>query len=233
MRPVCVSSFTTPIGPKGPPTRGVMILAFVGGPLGPTHSDAFPTHSENRRLPSENSDTCARHFRIPLRIRAPHSGAMPYGHHRLRKGRSSQPGGLYLITFCTDARRSLFRDTGIANDAVTALLDRRHWTHAALLTWVLMPDHWHGLIRLECEIDLARIVGRLKGASAYAIGRRHPQARPIWQNAFHDHALRAEEDLLATAAYIVHNPVRAGLVATPADYPYWGSEWRDEFVSRL
>ncbi len=156
---------------------------------------------------------------------------MTHGHHRLRKGRTSQPGGIYLITFCTHSRKLLFRNRQFAVDAVSALLEQRHWTDAQLLTWVLMPDHWHGLIQLHGNIALAHVIGRLKGASAHTIGRRHPSASPIWQDAFHDHALRAEEDLLATAAYIVHNPVRAGLVATPADYPYWGSQWRDEFIA--
>jgi REP element-mobilizing transposase RayT len=94
---------------------------------------------------------------------------MTHGHHRLRKGRTSQPGGIYLITFCTHARCPLFRNHDIATSAIAALLKDRHWTHATLLTWVLMPDHWHGPIQLHDDITLAHVIGRLKGATTSAV----------------------------------------------------------------
>jgi putative transposase len=151
------------------------------------------------------------------------------GHHRLRKGRFSCPGQQYLVTFCTQSRKPIFCDHPVAADAVAALLNPRLWQTAALSAWVLMPDHWHGLIQLRSDSPIASVVGRIKGASAYALGKRHPHIRPLWQSAFHDHALRAEEDCLAVAAYIVYNPVRAGLVSSLADYPYWGCAFHEDF----
>ncbi len=148
---------------------------------------------------------------------------MNYAHHQLRKGRVSQPGQIYLITFCTHARKPIFRDHDIATDAVAALLEPRLWTDARLMTWVLMPDHWHGLIQLDTEIALSQVIGRLKGASARLLGQRHPQIGPIRQNSFDDHPLRVEEDLPTVTHYILDNPVRAGLVDTPSAYPYSGS----------
>jgi len=47
----------------------------------------------------------------------------------------------------------------------------------------------------------------------------------VWQEGFHDHALRREEDLQATARYIIGNPVRAGLVPSVRDYPHWDAIW--------
>jgi REP element-mobilizing transposase RayT len=49
--------------------------------------------------------------------------------------------------------------------------------------------------------------------------------RPVWQNGFHDHALRQEEDLAEVARYIVANPLRAGLVERLGDYPHWHAIW--------
>ncbi len=145
---------------------------------------------------------------------------MNHRHHQLRKGRVSQPGRIYLITFCTHARKPIFRNRDIATDAVAALLEPRHWIGAHLMAWVLMPDHWHGLIRLDSDICLSQLIGRLKGASARTLGQRHPHARPVWQDSFHDRALRAEEDLQTVADYILNNPVRAGLVDTADAYPF-------------
>jgi REP element-mobilizing transposase RayT len=147
---------------------------------------------------------------------------MNHAHHQLRKGRVSQPGQIYLVTFCTHARKPIFRDHVIATDAVAALLEPRHWADAHLMTWVLMPDHWHGLIQLESDIALSQVIGRLKGASARTLGLRHPHIRPVWQDSFHDRALRAEEDLPTVAHYILNNPVRTGLADTADAYPFSG-----------
>ncbi len=145
---------------------------------------------------------------------------MNHSHHQLRKGRVSQPGQIYLVTFCTHARKPVFRHHHIAKDAVAALLEPRHWTDAHLMAWVLMPDHWHGLIQLDSDIALSQVIGRLKGASARTLGLRHPHIRPVWQDSFHDRALRAEEDLPTVAHYILNNPVRAGLIDTADAYPF-------------
>jgi putative transposase len=150
--------------------------------------------------------------------------------YRLRIGRVSQTGQVYFVTFCTHGRRPLFADAQPAGTAAVALLDPRRWTQARLLTWVLMPDHWHGLIELGGTASLSGVIGRLKGASAHAIGWKYPKTRPVWQDGFHDRALRDEDALPDVARYIVWNPIRAGLATSPAGYPYWGSRWREAFV---
>jgi len=98
------------------------------------------------------------------------------------------------------------------------------WGDATLLCWVLMPDHWHGLVRLGERDGLSCVMNRMKAGTGrrLEIGDRTPG---IWARGFHDRALRREEDLLAAARYIVANPVRAGLVAHACDYPYWGCVW--------
>jgi hypothetical protein len=47
--------------------------------------------------------------------------------------------------------------------------------------------------------------------------------RPLWQKGYYEHVLRNDEATLATAKYILENPVRAGLVAKPRDYEFAGS----------
>lgn len=46
---------------------------------------------------------------------------------------------------------------------------------------------------------------------------------PIWQAGYFEHVLREDEDTRRVAGYILANPVRAGLVANPEDYPFSGS----------
>ena len=99
---------------------------------------AVPLHtitlSSDRR-----SHEPARRWRMPqVRARS----------HRLRIGRFSKPGGVYLVTFTTFDRLPFFADFGDARTASRTLAAPSSWPHARLLAWVLMPDHWHGLIEL-------------------------------------------------------------------------------------
>ena len=47
----------------------------------------------------------------------------------------------------------------------------------------------------------------------------------LWQAGYYDHCLRGDEDLRLQARYILENPVRAGIVESPRDYPYSWSLW--------
>ena len=93
------------------------------------------------------------------------------------------------------------------------------------LAFVLMPDHLHWLMVLRAP-TLEAVVRRFKSASARTVNQmRRAQGQALWQIGFHDHALRAEEDLRAAARYLVGNPVRAGLVDSVMDYSHWDAVW--------
>lgn len=81
-----------------------------------------------------------------------------------------------------------------------------------------MPDHFHLLMQLQ-RGSISKLVGRMKSLSARSVGRA------IWQDGFHDHALRREEDVLGIARYILANPLRAGLVRHIGEYPHWDAAW--------
>jgi len=149
----------------------------------------------------------------------------PPGHRALRRGRYSLHGQVYLLTTTTDRRTRHFADTDMARTAARCCGAAATWGDARLLCWVLMPDHWHGLLQLGTSQDLSPCVNRFKAQITKALRTRHTLAGRLWQPGFHDHAVRREESLLAIARYLVLNPVRAGLVARVGDYPYWNAIW--------
>lgn len=155
----------------------------------------------------------------------PNSATAHPGHAALRRGRASRPSQVYLMTFATHGRKPLFADWIAATVAARALTDARLWECCQLQAWVLMPDHWHGLITLGDDGDLSAVVQRLKSNVAREVRRVCPQVRRVWAAGFHDHALRAEEDMVDVARYIVRNPVAGGLVKRVGDYPYWDAAW--------
>ena len=82
-----------------------------------------------------------------------------------------------------------------------------------------MPDHLHLLlVGLTGRSDLRRFIQQAKQRTSYAaiqlgLGR-------LWRSGYHDRIVRQDEDLFAYVEYILQNPVRAGLVQHPSDYPY-------------
>lgn len=147
------------------------------------------------------------------------------GHRALRKGRGSLPGQIYLITVVCLHRRPRFVDAAAAH-AVSAVLDRADsWSDACNLAWVLMPDHWHALVQLGDRVPLPTVMRRINSLTARAANAAAGERGQVWQSTYHDHALRDDEDLRDCARYLVANPLRAGLVRSVRDYPYWNAIW--------
>lgn len=142
--------------------------------------------------------------------------------HRLRIGRFSEPGKVYLITAVCADRHAWFGALDHGRCVVQAL--REVEGVATTLCFVVMPDHVHWLMQLA-DGELSRTVQKLKGSATWRIGQLRGRPCRIWQPGFHDRALRREEDLQAVARYVVANPLRAGLVGNLGDYPLWDAAW--------
>ena len=146
------------------------------------------------------------------------------GYSALRKGRVSIPGHCYLITTVTYRRRPWFLEFQLGCTLAREIQRLEHGNELNSLAWVIMPDHLHFLLTLE-DTPLSTVINRLKGRSARYINQILAQQGPIWQSGYHDHALRKDEDLKAAARYIIANPLRAGLVGSVKNYPFWNAAW--------
>ncbi len=150
---------------------------------------------------------------------------MPYpASERLRTGRFSECGRLYLLTCVTDGRKAIFQDLRPARLVVGQLRLAQMEGAANSLAWVVMPDHIYWLAALQ-NTTLADLMRRFKARSALGINRLLETRGRLWQPGFHDRALRQEEDVRAVARYIIANPLRAGLVRRVRDYPHWDAVW--------
>ncbi len=113
------------------------------------------------------------------------------------------------------------RDPKIAGYVEDAILRGEELGHYQLDTYVVMPNHVHVL--LWPRVPLARITGGIKGVSARdanaALGR---VGMHFWEDESFDHWVRNEAELVRIRAYIDRNPVSAGLVERPEDWP-WSS----------
>lgn len=145
-------------------------------------------------------------------------------YNNLRKGRYSEPGREYFITTVIAERRPVFHDFICARLLVSCLRDIQQKGRAEWLAWIVMPDHFHALLRLSSG-SLSAAMQRVTGGSARRINCYLGRAGRLWQPGYYDRALKMEEDRVAIARYIVANPLRAGLVERLGDYPHWDSVW--------
>jgi REP element-mobilizing transposase RayT len=148
------------------------------------------------------------------------------GHRALRKGRVSIANSIYLITTTTFERQKFFADFDAGCAAARCFEDEGLLGDARMLAWVLMPDHVHWLLQLGERDELSVVVNRLKSASARHMNLALGRTGAAWAKAFHDHALRSEDDLESVARYMIANPLRAGLATWIGDYPFWNAVWR-------
>ncbi len=132
-------------------------------------------------------------------------------------------GHAFSVTIATAGRDHVFATAPPAERCLELLEETTLKFQAKVFAYCLMPDHIHLLVWLPEEASLLTFVKHFKQITSYHVRRLLGRPGSVWQTRFYDHALRREEDLHGVAAYIFHNPVRAGIVTEPSLYPYSGS----------
>jgi REP element-mobilizing transposase RayT len=121
-------------------------------------------------------------------------------------------GEVYFITICCLPRGQNQLAHPDIWQAIDETLTNRENSGALTCRLALsMPDHFHALMAFREPMKQA--VSAFKSWLARQQGIR-------WQRDFFDHRLRGWESATEKATYIRMNPVRAGLVANPQDWPY-------------
>jgi REP element-mobilizing transposase RayT len=113
------------------------------------------------------------------------------------------------------------REAAIAQIVVESIHKGVELAHFELGAYVVMANHVHLLILPKIAAD--RLMKSLKGSTAReanrALGRT---GEPFWQKESYDHWVRGAREFARIRAYIESNPVKAGLVSMPEEFP-WSS----------
>ena len=125
-----------------------------------------------------------------------------------------------------DAEMCLTQSGEIANQCWDDLV--KHYHHISLDTFVVMPNHIHGIIHLKANLDagegaglkpapttpgstkrhgLSEIVRGFKTFSARRINHsRSTPGAPVWQRNYYEHVIRNEKALNQIRQYLLDNP---------------------------
>jgi len=126
----------------------------------------------------------------------------------------------FFITSSINAKRRLLQSDRSAALFVRVLYDYRAQREFRLHEFVVMPDHFHVLLTVECSMTVERAVQFIKGGFAFRAGRELGFSAPIWQKGFSEVRILDAEAFLRTTDYIRNNPVARHLVDEAAQFPY-------------
>lgn len=91
---------------------------------------------------------------------------------------------------------------------------------AAVFVYCLMPNHVHLLVTPSGEEALAKMMQGVTLCYTQYFNREKGRTGRLWECRYHSTVIDGERYLWAVSRYIENNPVRAGIVKKPEDYPY-------------
>ena len=139
------------------------------------------------------------------------------------------PGGTYFFTVALLQRRGndlLVRHIAALREAVRAV---RRAHPFVIHGWVVLPDHLHCVLTLppgDCDYALRwRLIKmafskRLAAGERRCLSRQRRGERGVWQRRYWEHLIRDDADFAHHLDYLHFNPVKHGLVARVADWPF-------------
>jgi len=156
---------------------------------------------------------------------------------RLREYDYTNPGA-YLLTLCSFDKLDLFGrvvDSTVELSQLGQIAEKcwldlpLHFQNAELDSFIIMPNHFHGILVLNCRGTACRaqafeafsepvsnsvptIVRSFKSAVTRRIRELSGDSEMVvWQRGYHEHVIRKAEDINRVREYIMNNALRWSL----------------------
>jgi putative transposase len=138
-----------------------------------------------------------------------------------RRLRIFEPGSYYHLTSRGSDGQAIVRDDLDRLDFLrwlSRIVFAERWR---LLTYCLITNHYHLLLRAE-ETGFATGMRLLNCGHAHRMNRKHGRSGHLFRNHYSWQPVENDEHLLEAVRYILLNPVRAGICEKPEDWR-WSS----------
>jgi putative transposase len=129
--------------------------------------------------------------------------------------------GIYHVAAHASDTRPLFLSEGDREDFLARLSATCETFELALVSYVLMGNHYHALLRIP-DARLSPALQLAHGEYSRAHNRRYGRRAHLFRAHAHVGEIRSDEQLVTTCAYLARNPVGARLAHHPLDWP-WSS----------
>jgi putative transposase len=126
----------------------------------------------------------------------------------------------FFVTSSIAGKRNLLQSDRSAGLFLCVLYGYRDQGKFRLREFVVMPDHFHLLLTVDCNLTIERAVQFIKGGFAFRAGRELSFKAPVWQRGFSEVRIRDLEAFQNVSEYIRNNPVKRRLVLDPVEFSY-------------
>ncbi len=131
------------------------------------------------------------------------------------------PGATYHVTARGNGGASIFEDDFDRIHLLGLLARSIHDRGWRCLAYCLLGNHYHLLVQTP-EANLSNGMRLVQTRYAKHFNRRHGRRGHLFGDRFHDRRVEGDDHLVSAAVYTVLNPVRAGVVDRPDEWP-WSS----------
>jgi putative transposase len=139
-----------------------------------------------------------------------------------RLPRLTVPGHLHHVIQRGNNGQVVFADA-TDHELLLALIDEHARKHrVALHAYVLMGNHFHLLATPETDEGIPQLMQSVGRRYVRKFNVRHGRTGTLWEGRYRSTVIQPEPYLLPCMVYLDLNPVRAGIVGEPGDYP-WSS----------
>ena len=159
--------------------------------------------------------------------------------HMPRKARILLPHTPHHIVQRGHNRQAVFVELADYQYYLDNLKEFKQALGVKVYSFCLMTNHVHLIV--ECADDVSAIshlLKRLAGRQTRYVNRQEGRSGTLWEGRFKASPIERDAYLLQCYRYVERNPVTAGMVQNPADYP-WSSyrhridedhlHWLDDF----
>ena len=136
-----------------------------------------------------------------------------------RTARLLSESGIYHVMLRGINREKVFRDEEDFRAFLGVLDKYKSISHYELFSYCLMGNHVHLLIRPN-EEQLDRVFRRIGASFVYWYNLKYDRIGHLFQDRFRSEPVETDAYFLGALRYILQNPVKAGLCASPEEYPY-------------
>ena len=119
-------------------------------------------------------------------------------------------------------RQAIFMDSADFERMLALLQNHAMEQGVQVHAYVLMSNHLHLLLTPSQNDSLPKMMQAVGRSYVLYFNKRHGRSGTLWEGRYRSALIQTERYFLACMAYIDLNPVRAGMVAQAAGYP-WSS----------
>jgi putative transposase len=138
-----------------------------------------------------------------------------------RRARIRVPDGVYHVTTHGDGNTMIFDGPPEKRHLLDLLADTVEDLDWAMYAWCIMGNHYHFLLKTPDD-DLSKGMHRINTSYSEWYNKSRGRHGHVFRDRFFSILITQDSHLLEASRYVVLNPLRAGLVTTPQEWP-WSS----------